>query len=136
MRFWLKLLISAYNKTKTDQLQCCVLIVVVILIANQGIQSPYTASAALAAAVFLFLLGGGRVVVDDDLRLGRGLGVLHIHLIISLGRTPRDAEASDSQAVVMRTRWVVATKACPGSWGEKETSARLSLSRLVEVLVA
>ena len=121
---------SANNKTITDQLQCCVLTFVVILITNQGIQS-----AALAAAVFPFLLlGGGRVVVVNDLRLGRGLGVLHLHLSISLGRTPRDAEASDSQAVVMRTRWVVATKACLGSWSEKETSARLSLSRLVEVL--
>ena len=101
---------SAYNKTTTDQLQCCVLIVAVVPTANQAFQSPYAAITALAAAAFLFLLlGGGRVVVVDDLRLGRGLGVLHLHLSISLGRTPRDAEASDSQAVVMRTRWVVAT---------------------------
>ena len=101
---------SAYKKNIADQLQCCVLIVLVILIANQYSKSLYTASAALVAAAFPFLLlGGGRVVVVNDLRLGRGLGVLHLHLSISLGQTPRDAEASDSQAVVMRTRWVVAT---------------------------
>lgn len=101
---------SAYNKNTTDQFQCCVLIVAIIPAASQAFQSPHAASAALAAAAFLFLLlGGGRVVVVDDLRLRMGLGVLHLHLSISMGQTPRDTEGSDSQAVGMRTRWAVAT---------------------------